>query len=543
MENNPQITVIPATLNLYHNTPLGDPTVKRRVAVYARVSTDKDEQETSFEAQVDFYTKYIAERDDWIMSGIYTDEGISGLNTKKREGFKQMVMDGLAGKFDLLITKSISRFARNTVDSLNTIRTFKEKGVECYFEKEQIWTFDGKGELLVTIMSSIAQEESRNISQNVTWGARKRFADGKVSMPYRQFLGYEKGKDGTPKIVESEAKIVREIYQMYLNGSTIRQICNTLTGRGIPTPSSKTVWAVSTIKSILTNERYKGDALLQKTFCADYLTKKMVKNEGQVEQYYVENSHPGIVTAEVFDLVQAEIERNGGFGSGRSNISCFSGKIFCPDCGSVYGRRTWRTTENGKKASRQVWQCGGKYKERGTTCPSVNILEEELRLAFILAFNQVVTERERYITALEPILDLLADTTAFDNEETMLKERAAGIYAQISDLVNDNARTLRDQAEYTRQYTELTGRYNSFKERLATLEHERQCQQTKRHGMMKFIQAVRERKNLLECFDEPLFRATVESITIHAKNDVAVKFRDGQKIHVDSRLKKYYDAE
>ena len=193
------------------------------------MSTDSEEQETSFSAQVDYYTKYIAERPDWEFVEIYTDEGISAVNTKKREGFKRMVSDALDGKIDLIVTKSVSRFARNTVDSLNTIRELKAKGVECFFEKETIWTFDGKGELLITIISSLAQEESRSISQNVTWGQRKRFADGKVSMPYKRFLGYEKGADDRPKVVESEAKIVRQIYQMYLHGLTMRQIAVTLT--------------------------------------------------------------------------------------------------------------------------------------------------------------------------------------------------------------------------------------------------------------------------------------------------------------------------
>ena len=211
MPNNPNITVIPATISIYQNAPLNDPAHKRRVAPYARVSTLKEEQENSFEAQVDYYTKYVAEHPEWEMVDIYTDEGTTGLNTKKRDGFKKMVADALAGMIDLIVTKSVSRFARNTVDSLNTIRALKEKGVECYFEKENIWTFDGKGELLLTIMSSLAQEESRSISQNTTWGQRKRFADGKVSMPYKQFLGYERGADGKPQIVESEARVIRDI--------------------------------------------------------------------------------------------------------------------------------------------------------------------------------------------------------------------------------------------------------------------------------------------------------------------------------------------
>ena len=196
INDSKEVTTIPATINKFTAAPVNS-RKKRRVAGYARVSTDHDDQTTSYEAQVDYYTNYINSRDDWEFVGIYTDEGISATSTKHREGFNCMVADALDGKIDLIITKSVSRFARNTVDSLTTIRKLKENNIECYFEKENIWTFDGKGELLLTIMSSLAQEESRSISENVTWGHRKRFADGKVSIPYSRVLGFEKGEDGT----------------------------------------------------------------------------------------------------------------------------------------------------------------------------------------------------------------------------------------------------------------------------------------------------------------------------------------------------------
>ncbi len=189
---------------------------RKKVAAYARVSTDSDEQFTSYEAQVDYYTNYIKGRNDWQFAGVYTDEGITGTNTKKREGFKRMVKDALDGKIDLIVTKSVSRFARNTVDSLTTIRKLKEHGTECFFEKENIWTFDSKGELLITIMSSLVQEESRSISENCTWGQRKRFADGKVTVPFKCFLGYDRGKNGNLVVNLEQAKIVKRIYAMYL---------------------------------------------------------------------------------------------------------------------------------------------------------------------------------------------------------------------------------------------------------------------------------------------------------------------------------------
>ena len=317
------ITVIPATLDRHTGIP-SDMHYKRRVAGYARVSTDSEEQLTSYEAQVDYYTQYIKANPEWQFVAVYTDEGISATNTKHRDGFNRMVQDALDGKIDLIVTKSVSRFARNTVDSLTTVRKLKEKGVEVYFQKENIYTLDSKGELLITIMSSLAQEESRSISENVTWGQRKRFADGKVSMPYRHFLGYRKGADGLPEIVPEEAELVRRIYRMFMQGKTPHAIGKILTAEGIPTPAGKEKWQSSTIESILQNEKYRGDARLQKKFTVDFLQKKMKVNEGEVPQYYVENSHPAIIDPEEWDLVQAEFSRRKALGSRYSAASVFS---------------------------------------------------------------------------------------------------------------------------------------------------------------------------------------------------------------------------
>ena len=337
----PRVTVLPATRNRFTTAPIAS-VQKRRVAAYARVSTDSDEQLTSYEAQVDYYTHYIKERPDWTFAGMYADEGISGTNTKRREGFNQMITDALAGKIDLIVTKSVSRFARNTVDSLTTVRKLKEKGVEVYFQKENIYTLDSKGELLITIMSSLAQEESRSISENVTWGCRKRFADGKVSMPYKNFLGYRKGGNGEPEIVPEEAEVVRRIYRLFLEGQTPYGIKQILEAEHIPTPTGKQTWQPATILSILTNEKYKGDALLQKTFCTDFLTKKMKVNEGEVPQYYVENSHPAIIEPEVFDMAQDELARRKQAGRSHHGTSCFAGKLVCGCCGGLYGSKVPR---------------------------------------------------------------------------------------------------------------------------------------------------------------------------------------------------------
>ena len=233
----PKVVKIEPTINLRTHESINT-VKKRRVCAYARVSTSSNEQEASYEAQVDYYRKYIMSHPDWEYVGIYTDEGITGTSTKHRSGFNDMINDAMNNKIDLILAKSVSRFARNTVDSLINIRKLKDKGVEVYFEKEYIWTFDSKGEILLTIMSSIAQEESRSISENVTWGIRKRFADGIFSFPYHNFLGYEKGENGKTVINKEEARIVRFIYRRYFEGATARKICRELEEQEISSPKS-----------------------------------------------------------------------------------------------------------------------------------------------------------------------------------------------------------------------------------------------------------------------------------------------------------------
>ena len=278
-----KVRIIPATINRTTSAPIAAQ-AKRKVAGYARVSTELEEQQSSYEAQVSYYTEYIQGRDDWKFVKVYTDEGISATSTKHREGFQQMVADALAGRIDLIVTKSVSRYARNTVDSLSTIRELKVHGTEVYFEKESIWTFDSKGEMLLTILSSLSQEESRSISENVKWGQRKKFSDGKFSLCYGRFLGYEKGEDGTMVINKDQAQVVERIYGLFIAGLSPKAIAKRLTEEGAPTPGGQEKWYEGTVRSILKNEKYKGCALLQKTYTPDFLTKKAVKNDGSVPQ-------------------------------------------------------------------------------------------------------------------------------------------------------------------------------------------------------------------------------------------------------------------
>ena len=264
---------------------------RKKVAAYARVSTDQDAQQNSYEAQISYYTEYIKGKPEWEFVKVYADEGITGTSTKKRSGFQEMIKDAEDGKIDLILTKSISRFARNTVDSLSVTRQLKAHNVGVYFEKENIDSLDPRSELIFTILSSIAQEESRSISENVRWGQKRSMEAGNVHLPWSSFLGYEKGPDGLPKIVPEQAKIVKEIYRLFLEGKTLRQIARTLEERGVKSPTNSDKWYSETIKSILSNEKYKGDARLQKTYTVDFLSKEIRVNHGEVKQWYVKGSH------------------------------------------------------------------------------------------------------------------------------------------------------------------------------------------------------------------------------------------------------------
>lgn len=262
---------------------------KKRVAAYARVSVAKGRTLNSLSQQVSYYNNLITNNKDWEFAGVYSDLGVSGASAN-RKGFQEMLNACEEGNIDLILTKSISKFGRNTVDLLEIVRHLKSLGVEVHFEKENIWTFDSKGELLITIMSSLAQEESRSISENVTWGHRKRFSDGKVSIPFGNFLGYDKGPDGNLVVNKEQAKIVKKIYKYFLEGNTPYRIAKMLTAEGIPTIQGKKTWSAGPVKNILTNEKYKGDALLQKSFTVNFLTKEKKINEGEIPQYYVEKT-------------------------------------------------------------------------------------------------------------------------------------------------------------------------------------------------------------------------------------------------------------
>jgi len=498
----------------------------RRVAAYARVSTDNEEQLSSFDAQRDYYLRQIQANPLWQLVGIYTDEGISATSTKNRDGFNKMVADALNGEIDLIVTKSVSRLARNTIDSLTIVRQLKERGIEIYFEKENIYTLDSKGELLITIMSSLAQEESRSISENVTWGQRKRFADGKVNMPYKRFLGYEKGENGMPKVVEAQAKIIRKIFKLYLEGQTVSGIARMLTEEKDPTPSEGLIWSPSTIHSILQNEKYKGDAILQKSFTVDFLTKKTKLNEGEVPQYFVQNSHPAIVAPEVFDLVQVEIKKRKEFKGYKTASFAMSGKIVCGECGSFYGSKVWHSNS---KYKRTIWQCNSKFKN-DKKCSTRHLDEEKIKSAFVEAFNSLYNNKEEILEGYEEILSVLTDTSALGKEEKRLLKERDVVLEQLRDCVDENAKTAIDQAEYQKKYSALAKKHENIGMQILEIENKKLAHTAKRESIKVFLEEIRQREGLLVEFDEDLWNAVVERVVVANGNLVRFEFKDGMEV-------------
>jgi len=518
------VTTIPATISRFTAAPINE-TRKRRVAGYARVSTDSEEQQTSYDAQVDYYTNYIQSREDWMFVGLYTDEGISATNTKHREGFKRMVADALDGKIDLIVTKSVSRFARNTVDSLTTVRKLKEKGIEIYFEKENIWTLDSKGELLITIMSSLAQEESRSISENCTWGQRKRFADGKVTVPFKRFLGYDRGEDGNLVLNPQEAVIIKRIYAMYLQGASSFGIATALTADGIPSPGGKPKWNAQAVTSILSNEKYKGDALLQKSYTVDFLTKKKKFNEGEIPQYYVEGNHEAIIQPDIFEMVQREMERR-SHTHNHSGVHIFSGRIKCGQCGGWYGSKVWHSTD---KYRCVIWQCNHKFKG-DQKCDTPHLTEDEIKQLYVSAANKLIIDKDRLISGFALIKDTALDTTALQAERDELQTEMQVVSELMQQSIFENAHVALDQAEYQKRYDGLVVRFDKAKARLEAVTEQISDKQTRQATIEAFLADLQKQDVMVTEFSPTLWYSLADFITVYSRDDIRVTFKDGTEI-------------
>lgn len=523
MAANRKVQTIPATLGRFTSAPITS-TQKRKVAGYARVSTDHDDQFSSYTAQVDYYTNYIKSRNDWEFVNVYTDEGITGTSTKRREGFKRMIADALDGKIDLIVTKSVSRFARNTVDSLTTIRQLKENGTEVYFEKENIWTFDAKGEVLLTIMSSLAQEESRSISENCTWGQRKRFADGKVTVPFKHFLGYDRGEDGNLVLNKAQAEVVKRIYAMFLRGMTPHTIARKLTEGKIKTPAGRDTWSCTSVRNILSNEKYKGDALLQKTFCENFLTKKMKINQGEVPQYYVENNHEAIIDPQTFDMVQAELAWRKEGNNRHSGVHLLSHKIKCGDCGGWYGSKVWHSND---KFRRIIWQCNNKYKNKDKHCTTPYLDENQIKERFTIAVNKLLASSASAIRACETALSATLDTSELEQKQQSLLTEMQTHDSALRQLIHRNTTTAQDQNEYRKSYDEIAQKFSSAEEQKKLVDKKLSDLLKHRCIIENFIRKLKEQNGQISEFSENLWCGLLDYVTAYTDGRLVFRFKNG----------------
>ena len=515
------VTMIPARRRL-GNTAKEEERPKLRVAAYCRVSTDSDEQATSYEAQVEHYTEYIKKNPEWEFAGIFADDGISGTNTKKREDFNRMIEECMNGSIDMIITKSISRFARNTLDCLKFIRQLKEKNIPVYFEKENINTMDAKGEVLLTIMASLAQQESQSLSQNVKLGIQYRYQQGHVQVNHNRFLGYTKDENGQLIIEEEEAKVVKRIYREYLEGASLQEIGKGLEADGVLTGAGKKKWRPETIQKILRNEKYIGDALLQKTYTVDFLNKKRVKNTGIMPQYYVEGSHEPIIPRDIYMRVQEEMLRRANLHSGQerkkrvySSKYALSSIVYCSKCGEIYRRIQWNA--HGKRYV--VWRCCTRVENGPGACDADTIKEEELQNAVVQAINKALGKRDSIKDALGANIETAlteVDGVSMDEVDARLKE----LQKELLKVANSK------------------GNYDSITDeiyRLRELKQSAMVDSAEREGLKLRIDEMRqfldEQTESITEYDEQLTRRLIEKITVY-EDHFTIEFKSGTSMEI-----------
>lgn len=516
------VMVIPAKRQVGNNIKKAEKP-KLRVAAYCRVSTDSDEQATSYDAQIEHYTEYISKNPEWVLAGIFADDGITGTNTKKRDEFNRMIEECHSGNIDMIITKSISRFARNTLDCLKYIRELKDLNIPVFFEKEAINTMDSKGEVLLTIMASPAQQESQSLSQNVKLGIQYRYQQGKVQINHNHFLGYTKDADGNLVIDEAQAEIVRRIYREYLQGLSMDKIAAGLEADGILTGAGKTKWYSSTINKILRNEKYIGDALLQKTYTTDFLTKKRIKNNGTVPQYYVEGDHEAIIPKDIFLLVQEELVRRrvvhtseNGKRHCYSCKHCFAQIVFCGECGEFYRRIHW----NNRGCKSIVWRCCSRLENTGHACHSRTVNETLLEQVVIDAINRVLCQKDDFLQTLRANIatvvlqgDALSPEVIDERLNKLQKELLKKVNQKDDyDAIADEILRLRDQ----RRQAEVN----------SVIKDEQMKQ------IRELQDFVKKQPVSITEFDETLVSRLIEKITVF-EDHFTVDFKSGITIDIE----------
>lgn len=528
-----KVSMIPAKPQYDRSIKLSEK--KLRVAAYCRVSTELEEQESSYEAQVEYYTRKIQETDNWKMAGIYADDGKSATNTKKRDDFNAMIKDALDGKIDMILTKSVSRFARNTVDSLLTIRKLKEKNVAVVFEKEGVNTLDGAGEILITILSSLAQEESRNISENTRWGVVRRFENGKMIVNHNKFMGYTKNENGDLVIVQEEAEIVRLIFRLYLEGYSAKKISQYLEENGIKTATGQDKRYDSVIFKMLRNEKYMGDALLQKTYTVDFMTKKKVINKGIVPQYYVEDDHEPIIPKELFYRVQEELARRASMNKSavtrkKNQKSKFSSEyalaslLLCGDCGQEYRRVTW--SRNGKK--KIVWRCGNRLANGTKHCKKSETLEEgALNRAVMEAINRITRGDGDFVGAFRQNVIRVIGSYGGEQEPDEYDEKIKEKEEEMVALIAENARVGSYTDEFDEGYCRIAEEINTLKEEQIETRRKKKLADSYEQRLKDMDSFLEKQTCQIPEFDNDLVRRLIARIKVVSAEKLIIQFQSG----------------
>ena len=507
---------------------------RQRVAAYCRVSTNSEEQLNSYEAQKNYYTQKIEENPDWEMAGIFADEGLSGTSMKKRAEFNRMIAACKRGRIDMILTKSSSRFARNTVDCLKVIRTLKSLGIGVIFEKENINTLTESSEFLITLFSSFSQAESESISKNVGIGMKLAFKEGKVSFQYKKLLGYRKGADGGPEIVPEEAETVRLIYRLYLDGWSLGDIQRELTEKEVPTAEGIQGWSRQVIQNILANEKYIGDALLQKTYITDCISKKARKNQGELPMYYVENSHPAIISRDIFYRVKEEMARRASKRkvmqkTGKTEQGKYSAKyalselLVCGECGTPYKRCTW--ARNGKK--RIVWRCVSRLEFGAKYCHNSPSMDEgRLHKAIVGALNEYGAIRAEVKAGVLELAGLAQSHGEGDGVNLLeLKQRLDALTAEQALLLDEILKDM-NNPELNARLQALAEEKQGILDQMQALEKD-ESQRSLRASRQQEMEEWLDRQELrFTEYEDSVTRRFVERITVVDADTIQVKIRD-----------------
>lgn len=525
------VTMIPATKQ--SNSDSQDKYHQLRVAAYCRVSTAQEEQQNSYQVQIDYYTDLINKNQEWSLVGIFADEGISGTQTAKRTEFNKMIRMCKKRKIDLVLCKSISRFARNTVDTLEYVRQLKDLGIGVIFEKENINTMTMTSEFMIALYGSFAQAESESISKNVSWGVEKAFREGKVRYNYTFLYGYRKGSDGKPEIISEEAETVKHIYKLYLDGMSMRKIANCLNNLKIPTKRNGKGWTEGSILSILSNEKYVGDAMLQKTYTVDCITHKAVKNKGERAKYLVTDAHKAIIDRDTYNLVQQELARRSSKRKKSDKAITEQGKysskfalteiMVCAECGSAYKRVIWNI--HGRKCA--VWRCISRLDNGSRYCKkSPSIHEDKLHKAILTAINE-------YYDCKDSIRELLkanveqAIAGINMNETKAIQHRLREIDEARNDYILLIATGTIDEESLDEQFQMLYDEEQELNTKLKSLQKQNNIDLEKRSRINKAIQEIDSNSCELTEYNDLLVRKLIECVKVISKTEIQIIFKGG----------------